>query len=231
MSIQEAVDVLDNPVWHALTSYHAQFALGSGFARRYSPDIAPFVALANPSPAAFADLAQIVDSGERLVLRGFELPPDLPGWVIHTRKLIVQMICDEPQPEIASAEAILTLTEADVPDMLALVELAKPGPFLSRTIQLGTYLGIRRDGQLIALAGERMHIPGFCEISAVCTHPDQRGKGYARLLITRLMAQQRERGEVPILHVMPENTNAQRVYESLGFRKRRDLPYVALSRE
>ena len=121
MSTKEAVHVLDNPVWHALTTHQAQFALGEGLARRYHPDIAPFVALANASEAAFADLAQIVSPGEQLVLRGFELPSDPLGWTIHIRKMIVQMVSEEPLPESASAEQILTLSEADVPDMLRLV--------------------------------------------------------------------------------------------------------------
>ena len=225
-----STNTLDNPVWHALTTHHAPLALGTGLARRYPPDIAPFVALENASDAAFADLATIVAAGEKLVLRGFELPSDVPGWTIHTRKLIVQMVSEAPMPEIASDAQILTLSEADVPDMLRLVDEAKPGPFLPRTIRLGTYLGIRKDGKLIAMAGERMYPPGYREISAVCTHPKHRGKGYARLLMSRLMARERREGDVPILHVMPENLGAQRVYESLGFRKRRDLPYAMLSR-
>ena len=233
-------DVLDNPVWHSLCTNHAHFALGDRLAKRYPPDVAPFVALANLSEAAFADLARITALGETLVLRGFELPADLPGWQIHEQKQIVQMIYEPlqpppppPPPEVERGAAILTLTDADLPDMRRLIDIAQPGPFLARTIRLGTYLGIRiRHGdQLIALAGERMVPPGYREISAVCTHPDHRGRGYARLLMTRLMAQQIERGEVPILHVMPENVGAQRVYQSLGFRKRRDLPYAALSRK
>ena len=230
MSLKQAVHILDNPVWHALNTHHAQFALGAGLARRYSADIAPFIALADATPAAFDDLAQIMSADEKLVLRGFELPPDLPGWGIHDQKMIVQMICDEPMAEITSAEPIITLTDADVPDMLRLVGLAKPGPFLPRTIRLGQYVGIRQAGQLVAMAGERMYPPGYREISAVCTHPDHRGKGYARLLMSRLMAENWARGDVPILHVMPENVVAQRVYLSLGFRKRRDLAYVLLSR-
>ena len=230
MSTKEAVHVLDNPAWHALKTHQAQFALGEGLARRYHSDIAPFVALENAGEAAFAELAQIVTHGEQMILRGFELPVDPSGWTIHTRKMIVQMVSEQPLPEIASDEEILTLTDDDVPDMLRLVEEAKPGPFLARTNHLGTYFGIRQQGKLIAMAGERMYLPGFREISAVCTHPDYRGKGYASLLMRRLMAQQRAQGDVPILHVMPENTRAQRVYESLGFRKRRELPYAMLSR-
>jgi ribosomal protein S18 acetylase RimI-like enzyme len=230
MSIQEAMHMLDNPAWYALKTHQADVAIGTDLAKRYPVDMAPFVALANASEAAFAELAQIVLPGERLVLRGFELPPEVPGWVIHQRKMIVQMISGQPITEIASDEPILTLTDADVPDMLRLVEEAKPGPFLARTNRLGTYLGICIDGKLIAMVGERMYLTGYREISAVCTHPDHRGKGYARVLMSRLMAKQRAEGDVPILHVMPENIGAQRVYESLGFRKSRELPYAALSR-
>jgi predicted GNAT family acetyltransferase len=104
--------------------------------------------------------------------------------------------------------------------MLALTELTRPGPFLKRTIEMGAYLGIRRDGRLVAMAGERLHVPGWTEISGVCTDPGSRGQGLGTRLLLAVAAGIRERGETPFLHVLASNTNAVRLYEALGFRLR-----------
>lgn len=121
----------------------------------------------------------------------------------------------------------LTLGTEDVPEMLALVERTRLGPFLPRTIELGTYLGFRRDGALIAMAGERMHPPGWTEISAVCTDPTFRGEGLATRLVLALAAGIRARGERPFLHASADNAGAIRLYESLGFTLRRRLTFDA----
>src|SRR5262249_41096737 len=136
--------------------------------------------------------------------------------------IIEQMVSRQPVPVPQSAIEILELATADVPEMLALVELTHPGPFFSRTIEFGHYIGIRQNGQLVAMAGQRLHITGYREISAVCTHPDWQGKGYARLLCSILVNDIWTHGEVPFLHVLPGNDVARRLYESMGFSKRCD---------
>ncbi|WP_442874812.1 GNAT family N-acetyltransferase [Amycolatopsis sp. NBC_00345] len=132
--------------------------------------------------------------------------------------------------EAVSAEdfAVVRLGEADVPEMLDLVARAQPGPFLPRTVFLGTYLGIRHEGALVAMAGERLHPPGWTEISAVCTDPAFRGRGLAARLVRAVGAGIRARGETPFLHAAASNVNAIRLYESLGFRLRREMIFSAL---
>ncbi len=123
------------------------------------------------------------------------------------------------------------LGEDDVQEMIALTKLTKPGPFATRTREMGDYFGIRKDGVLVAMAGERLRLPGFTEISAVCTHPEHLGQGYARQLITLLLKRIQGRGERAFLHVREENTRAVGLYERIGFRKRKLLRYVLLGKE
>jgi predicted GNAT family acetyltransferase len=124
-----------------------------------------------------------------------------------------------------------TLGAADVPDMMALVKLTEPGPFAARTVELGTYIGIRSGGQLIAMAGERMCFPGFTEVSAVCTHPDHRGRGHGSALVRTLLRAIRHRGETPFLHIFSDNVRARALYQALGFSLSRALFVTVLKRE
>ena len=132
---------------------------------------------------------------------------------------------------ITPVSKTLRFDSADVPEMVALATLTKPGPFVQCTRELGTYLGIRHDGQLIAMAGERMKVPGYTEVSAVCTHPDHIGKGYARALMTEIMRRIRERGEVPFLHVRQDNVRAIELYKKLGFRQRVVQHYAVIRKD
>jgi predicted GNAT family acetyltransferase len=225
----EIESVLDNPAWHALNSHHAHFAIGDGLAKRYPVDVSVIVALAALDAASLRDLTGIIAPGEVVGVGGDALPADASGWTVHTRLPLIQMVSAQPPVESETSETILTLTADDVPDMLALIDVTHPGPFAARTIELGHYIGIRKEGKLVAMAGERMYPPGFCEISAVCTHPDAQAKGYARLLVTRLMAENWQRGDVPFLHVSPTNSRALTLYERLGFRQRRELQFLVIS--
>ncbi|MFJ4716841.1 GNAT family N-acetyltransferase [Streptomyces sp. NPDC088785] len=210
---------LDNPAYAALTGPHAHFAERSGRVLRYPSDVSPWVALpAAPTARDWTDLAAFADAEGAVPVLGVreELPAgweplfDVPG---------VQLV-DDGVDAAHDPEAV-RLTEADVPEMLDLVARTQPGPFETRTIELGTYLGIRRDGVLAAMAGERLHPPGFTEISAVCTDPAFRGQGLGGRLVRAVAAGIRDRGETPFLHTGAGNTNAIRLYEALGFRLRR----------
>src|SRR5437588_2041096 len=164
------VFALDYPAWAALNGAHARFAEWNGRVVRYQPDVAPFLAIPpepDDEPRMWDDVAALVGPGAVVVVPGTGHP--LPDWELVNRVPGVQMLGDDVQGE-PYPEAI-RLTTADVPEMLALVARTKPGPFLPRTVELGTYLGIRRNGALVAMAGERLHPPGFTEISAVCTDP------------------------------------------------------------
>ncbi|MDQ0603983.1 ribosomal protein S18 acetylase RimI-like enzyme [Streptomyces canus] len=217
--------ILDTPALASLTGPHAHFAERRGRVVRYPLDVSPWLALPDePDADDWADLAALAGPGAEVPLPGYrgEVPD---GWEITARIDGVQLVDDgvaaAPEPEA------VRLGPADVPEILDLVERTRPGPFLPRTIEMGTYLGIRRDGALVAMAGERLHPPGWTEISAVCTDPAFRGEGLATRLIHAVAYGIRERGETPFLHAAAGNTGAIRLYESLGFRLRRRTAFAA----
>ncbi|MFE1300346.1 GNAT family N-acetyltransferase [Streptomyces sp. NPDC058731] len=219
-----AAHVLDNPALASLTGPHAHFAERRGRVLRYPLDVSPWLALPDePDARDWADVAALAGPGAGVPLAGYTGPvPD--DWEISFHVEGVQLVDDgldaAPDPEA------VRLTPADVPEMLDLVARTRPGPFLPRTIELGTYLGIRRGGALVAMAGERLHPPGWTEISAVCTDPAFRGQGLAGRLIRAVAHGIRERGESPFLHTGAQNTNAIRLYEALGFRLRRRTAFL-----
>ncbi|MFF4271799.1 GNAT family N-acetyltransferase [Streptomyces sp. NPDC001536] len=210
--------LLDNPVWAALDGPHAAFAERVGRAARYPADVYAFAALADPAdPAAWTDLHTLLGPATTARIKGVETVPD--GWDVVGGGQGVQLVDTrlraEPAPEA------VRLGPDDVPDILDLVARTRPGPFLARTVHLGTYLGIRHRGRLVALAGERLHLPGWTEISAVCTDPAHRGRGLGTRLVRAVAAGIRERGETPFLHAAANNATAIRLYESIGFTLRR----------
>jgi len=221
---------LDNPIWHSLTTLHARFAEGGALAKRFPPDVTTLAAMDEPTVGAYKSLAQVLNgSGAALFL---DQPPVIPpGWTTIHASQIAQMICEKPKDSVdpdSRSPAAQTLTFADTDEMVALAELTKPGPFGKRTRELGHYLGIRESNRLAAMAGERLHLPGYTEVSAVCTHPDFQGRGYAGRLMSILMREIVQRGEIPILHVKQENTGAIHLYEKLGFRTRRLIHFIVL---
>ncbi|MPY56357.1 GNAT family N-acetyltransferase [Streptomyces spongiae] len=216
---------LDNAVWAALAGPHAHFAERVGRAARYPADVYAYCALADPAdPAAWADLYALVGPATTFRIKGVDSVPD--GWETVGGGRGVQLVDTglraEPAPEA------VRLGPADVPEILELVARTRPGPFRSRTVELGTYLGIRHRGRLIAMAGERLRLPGWTEISAVCTDPAYRGRGLATRLVRAVAAGIRERGEKPLLHASAANTGAIRLYESIGFTLRRRTTILQL---
>jgi ribosomal protein S18 acetylase RimI-like enzyme len=210
--------LLDDPVYGALCGPHARFAQVRGRARRYPVDVAPFLALpAQPSAQDWRDAAGLIAPGSYVAVRqsGAELPD---AWQLVAAFELVQMV-GEQVTGTACPEAV-PLGAEDVPEMLELVAQTEPGPFLKRTIELGKYVGIRFDGELVAMAGERFQLDGWTEISAVCTRPDQRGLGLASRLVGELISGIQLRSQRPFLHVLHTNTGAIRLYEELGFRVR-----------
>jgi ribosomal protein S18 acetylase RimI-like enzyme len=221
-----SVHPLDNPVWHALTGPQRTVAEHHGAAARYDPEVALFAALPDdPDEAAWGDLAELVGPGGTTALFR-DAVHAASGWQELMSVPLVQMV-DAGVPGGGDGEAI-ALTSDDVPDMLALVERTNPGPFVVRTIELGTYLGVRRDGALVAMAGQRMRLDRYVEISGVCTEPELRGTGVASALVRALVTRIKDEGAVPILHAASDNTNAIRLYEHLGFERSRDGVVVVL---
>lgn len=218
------LNVLNNPGWHALNSKHSHLAIRGRLAVRYPSDVLMGVAMADYNQEGLDDLWQLVGEKEAVAFINDGRPPQFEGWKILFAGAVPQMVCLDLTSD--SKIDALRLTADDVPEMLALVNLTKPGPFLPRTIELGDYWGVRREGQLVAMAGERMHLDGFCEISAVCTHPNFQGSGYGGALSTLVARHIMDRGEIPFLHHDPSNHGARRLYEKLGFQKRRDLNIV-----
>ncbi|MEI5519466.1 GNAT family N-acetyltransferase [Streptomyces brasiliscabiei] len=217
--------VLDNAVWTSLDGPHARFAERFGRAVRYRTDVYAFAALADPAdPAAWADLRTLVGPGAVVRIKPVDRVPD--GWEVLGGGQGVQLVDTglraEPAPEA------VPLGPDDVPEILDLVARTEPGPFLKHTIELGTYLGIRDRGRLVAMAGERVHPPGWTEISAVCTDPEYRGRGLATRLVRAIAAGIRARGETPFLHAAADNVPAIRLYQSLGFTRRRRSTILAV---
>lgn len=222
------LNLLDNPIWHALNSHHRHLAVWSDIAVRYQPGVAFGSAVPENNKSAMQDLKSLIEIGEVTVIVGEPKPETLTGWQLIDTHHIPQMVCETLKSTL-QIDAI-ELTAADVPDMLALIALTEPGPFLPRTIEMGRYLGLRQAGQLVAMAGQRFHLTGFCEISAVCTHPDYRGRGYAGTLATMLARSIFARDEIPFLHLSPTNDAAMRLYTKLGFQKRKDVALTVLKR-
>ncbi|RWL82210.1 MAG: GNAT family N-acetyltransferase [Mesorhizobium sp.] len=221
--------MLDRPVWSALETRQRTFAEGDDLARRYRPSIIPFAATATDDPENLHALGRLVPAGETVILAQAEnivLPPALVATMTADA---VQMIAGQAFQAVADPR-IQQLTRQDAAEMLALASLTKPGPFTLEALSLGEFWGVKTDGRLAAMAGERMKQPGYSELSGVCSHPDFRGGGLARLLslfvANRIMA----RGEVPYLHAFANNAAAIKLYESIGFRLRSAMNIAVVQR-
>lgn len=221
---------LDNPFWHALTGPQATFALRRPRAARFQPGVAVMAGLEADDPGAWADLSTLTSPGEDVVLFS-PSPLDVPtGWTQVGQGDPVQMVQAQGAAVVPVPQRLTLkpLTPDDVDAMMALTRLTRPGPFGPRTVELGVYLGLwdeeHPDGPgLVAMAGTRARLPGACEISAVCTHPEYRRRGLARVLVSHLAAAVVEEGLVPFLHVNAGNTPALGAYRGLGFVSTRQL--------
>lgn len=211
--------LLHRPIWNALTSSWSPLAQGNEHALRIDPRYGPFAAAADGSAAAQAALAALVpEQGEAWIVESDPLTPP-PGTRLVREAMLVQMVAEKIVGESPPFEPVL-LTEEDAAEMRALALMTKPGPFLPLTHRLGRFIGIREQGRLVAMAGERMRMPGFAEVSGVCTHPDHRGRGHARALMLIVAAAMLERGETPFLHAYAAHEATVALYQRLGFRVR-----------
>jgi predicted GNAT family acetyltransferase len=229
---------LDNPIWQALTTAQSHFAEVCNGARKFPHEVSVLAAFSEPTAEHYHALTTLVSPDERVGLFLQQAPDPPASWTIVNTGPLLQMSCEEPNSssparhsdEVGAVPEFLRLDQADVPEMLFLTKLTKPGPFGARTHEMGDYFGIRRNRSLAAMAGQRLRLPGFTEISAVCTHPAHLGHGYASALIRFLMERIFARGDRPFLHVLPENARAIQVYERLGFTRRAMLHLAVLRR-
>jgi ribosomal protein S18 acetylase RimI-like enzyme len=215
---------LDHPIWTALTSRQQALAEGGVLARRYPPDIAPFAAMADMSPQSFAALGALMSGSDIAVLFTPDQVNAPAEFKISLAETVEQMVGISEESPIPGVEAV-ALGADDVAAMMALTELTKPGPFSART-----FLGIQIGGQLVAMAGERMKSAEYTEITAVCVHPDFRGRGYGQMLLGAVARQIVARGELPFLHVFSHNSSAIALYQRQGMKIRRRLHVTVLRR-
>ncbi len=225
---------LDHPVWNSLAAPHEMFALGGPLARRYMADVNVFAASRDNSSEALDALAALISPGAPVfLLQRVEIAVP-PGVSVTKRATGVQMICDVakdlPAPTTNAEAEMQPLGHEDAPMMLDLAHLTEPGPFAARTHAMGNFIGIRRNGRLVAMAGTRLTVPGYREISGVCVHPDFRGQGLARRLSIAMSRRIFNEGETPFLHAWATNTAAIALYETIGFRHANDVNVAVLEK-
>lgn len=219
---------LDRPVWSALTSGWAKFALGDAQAVQLAPQYGPFAASKDRSAESLAALARMEIGEHGLWVVETDDFPAPPGMTVTTRAPVVQMLAEDVR-DLRPDFDVIRLTEDDAPQMLALARLTRPGPFTTATHRLGAFIGVKERGQLVAMAGERMRMPGFAELSGVCTHPDHRGHGYGAVLSSLVTRRILDRGETAFLHAYEGNTGAIGIYRELGYAYRRTVTLTVLA--
>lgn len=219
---------LDNPAWAALTTRQQHLACGRAAALRYDQDYAIFAAAPDHGPGSLAALGALISATGPAIVLERDPPPPVPGAAVRKHRMGVQMIAEVPAPPDPDF-IFLDLGDGDAAEMLALAALTEPGPFFVRTHQLGRFIGLRCEGRLIAMAGERMRPAGYAEVSGVCTHPDFRGHGLAGKLMRVVASRIAARGEVPFLHAYADNAGAIALYEKLGYRWRIDVSVTVLA--
>jgi ribosomal protein S18 acetylase RimI-like enzyme len=220
---------LDNPFWSSLRTRHAALAIRNGEdVARYPPEFAPFLGVAYAEVNADEVIAPLVPSDETVLLLGV-LPKLSEAWHLETFRPLAQMIRDEPL-EMVDGPPVIELDGSHRADVLALVALVYPHYFRVRTMGLGRYFGIYVEGRLAAMIGERLGTDTHVEMSAICTHPDFTGRGYARRLTALLTNRTLAEGRTPFLHVSYENPHAKSLYERMGYRVRADIPFWSLRR-
>lgn len=223
------MNLLDRPVWASLTTAHAGLSVGDALARRYRSDVNRFASACDDSDAALQALASLVQPADPVFILQV---PDIhipPGLIATKVAKGVQMVAPAPiAPADDAPDHIIVLGDPDAAEMLALATLTEPGPFLPHTHHMGRFFGIRVDGRLAAMAGERFRFPGYTEVSGVCTHPDFRGRGFARRLSRHVAADITTRDETAFLHSWKTNTGAIALYTALGFQLRCEVNVAVL---
>lgn len=217
--------LLQDPFWNALRTEQKDFALGTTRIMKFRSQVLPFMGLHSYDKSILPEIEPFLGPGEEVFVKDkFLSLPD--NWEVIAHVPVIQMICKRPPVAPEKKVGIVRLGEADYPALFDLVNMVQPGYFRPQTHLLGNYYGIKLDGKLVAVAGERMKITGFIEVSAVCTLPEYTGRGLAQQLICFLCRQIFSQGKIPFLHVLETNTRAIRLYELLHFEKNMDFPLI-----
>ncbi|PZV77166.1 FR47-like protein [Algoriphagus aquaeductus] len=221
---------LDNPIWNALNTGSQILSFGTDRVRLINQDMGFFAGMPAYEPENLDELYDFLEPGQRVIL----FPPGHlvldEKWAVHNDHELLQMVCERDFSQIEPNSQIHHLNESHIPEMLALTQLTKPGPFLSKTIDFGDYFGFFSNGKLVSMAGSRLSPSPFTEVSAVCTHPDFAGQGISRKVMPFILQRIQQRGKTPFLHLYPDNTPALRLYSSLGFVSRAMLRVYLLEK-
>jgi ribosomal protein S18 acetylase RimI-like enzyme len=215
--------ILDNPVWHALHTVHRTLAQGTSTAQRYRRGVLQVMGAEHPETVPYNELRDWLTVGEKMYTVG-DVPVLPDNWKYLKQYDCLQMLC-EKKPDVPSTD-VVKLGDKDLADMLTLINIALPGFFHEETPLLGDYFGIFQEGRLVAMTGERMKLEGYTEVSAVATHPEFTGRGYAQQLVGHVVAKNLDAGIIPFLHVTATNERAVKVYEKLGFKTRRGMTFT-----
>ena len=220
--------VLDNPAWNALISGNRHLSYGNEEVRYFDKEVSPFAAFKENTTDNFQLLYELLPhNGPELFVATVET--QIPAqWKVLQAINGLQMVCDITKEQDERQAELITLTDEHIPQMLSLAKLTNPGPFATKTINFGHYQGVFENGNLVAMAGQRLHVFDYAEISAVCTHPDHTGKGYARQLLLNQVNRIRAAAGIPFLHVRYDNERAIKVYESLGFKTRSEVHFYVI---
>lgn len=221
---------LDNPVWYSLSNKESRFNAGNDQVKYFQQDVAPFLSANNWDKADQEMMREVLPADRKfyvLIPRQIQIPQ---GFDVHYTTPIYQMVCHRFQPFLQKNIVITPLVKKDIPAMIDLAWRTKPGPYLERTIEFGPYISIKHEEKIASMAGERMHLEGMTEVSAVCTEPEHLGKGYASHLMSIICEQIIARGETPFLHVRADNDRAIKAYERLGFSIRSDVFFAIIQK-
>jgi ribosomal protein S18 acetylase RimI-like enzyme len=224
-------ELLNNPVYHALCSGDAHLGFGEGEVKYFHEAVSPFAGFPEGYDKGFDDLFDFLLAGRRILYATRQFIEEPQGWRLAHEVEGLQFVFDANQPkDFDNGIRLLPLNIAHVNEMVQLATLTKPGPFGSRTIEFGHYYGVFEDNRLVAMAGQRLHPLKYTEVSAVCTHPDYLGRGYAAALIVHQLNLICAQGQVPFLHVRADNERAISLYERLGFVRNGPMNFYFLER-
>ncbi|HWJ28960.1 MAG TPA: GNAT family N-acetyltransferase [Flavisolibacter sp.] len=223
-------DVLYNPVYHALLTGDAHLANGTGEVKYFDEEVSPFVAFPDDYDKGFDELYNVLPPGRRIL---YAIPQSITeprGWKVMASVKGLQFLFAGEKIQIRPSIGLLPLDKRHAAEMVQLAALTKPGPFNMRTIEFGHYHGVFDKGKLVAMTGQRLHVENYTELSAVCTHPDHLGKGYAAALMQHQINLILDQGQIPFLHVRADNERAIALYERLGFEVNREMNFYFMKK-